>query len=497
MIGGELLILLALALPLFAAAVTYAVGRMPDVRETLTMVFCVALSIVTISIFVRVGQGGAVELALAEPVPGLAIAFRLEPLGALFAVMASVLWGVNSLFSIGYMRGRREANQTRFYICFAIAMFGVMGIAMAANLFTLFVFYEVLTFATYPLVTHAGTPAARRGGRIYLMTLVGASVFLLLPGIIGVQSVAGSTTFTQGGLLTGRVDDVTGSVLLLLLVFGAAKAALMPLHGWLPNAMVAPAPVSALLHAVAVVKAGVFTVLKVSAYTFGPDLIATLSSATWILWVGAATIVIASLVAMTKDDLKARLAWSTVGQLAYITSAAMLPMAAGLVAGGLHMVFHAVAKITLFMCAGAIYVATGASRVSDMGGLGRRMPWVFVAFLVASFAIVGLPPMAAMWSKFLLMSASFGTGEWLTAWALVASSLLSLVYLVSISFRALFPPMGATPSRDFVRPGGTPGTALFALCLTAAGCIVLFFLADWLAHYLAPISAVTFMEGAP
>jgi multicomponent Na+:H+ antiporter subunit D len=495
--SGELLILLALALPLFAAVVTYAVGRMPDVRETLTIVACIALCIVTISIFVRVGQGGAVALTLVQPAPGLAIAFRLEPLGALFALMASVLWGVNSLFSIGYMRGRREANQTRFYICFAIAMFGVMGIAMAANLFTLFVFYEVLTFATYPLVTHAGTPAARRGGRIYLVTLVGASVLLLLPGIIGVQAVAGSTTFTQGGLLSGRVDDVTGSVLLLLLVFGAAKAALMPLHGWLPNAMVAPAPVSALLHAVAVVKAGVFTVLKVSAYIFGPDLIATLSSATWILWVAAATIVIASLVAMTKDDLKARLAWSTVGQLAYITSAAMLPMAAGLVAGGLHMVFHAVAKITLFMCAGAIYVATGASRVSDMGGLGRRMPWVFVAFLVASFAIVGLPPMAVMWSKFLLMSASFGAGEWLTAVALIASSLLSLVYLVPVAFRALFPPIGELPSRDFVRPGGTPATALVALCSTAAGCGALFFLADWLATYLAPLSAVTFMEAAP
>lgn len=162
--SGELLILLALGLPLFAAVVTYAVGRMPDVRETLTIVACIALCIVTISIFVRVGQGGAVALTLVQPAPGLAIAFRLEPLGALFALMASVLWGVNSLFSIGYMRGRREANQTRFYICFAIAMFGVMGIAMAANLFTLFVFYEVLTFATYPLVTHAGTPAARRAG---------------------------------------------------------------------------------------------------------------------------------------------------------------------------------------------------------------------------------------------------------------------------------------------------------------------------------------------
>ena len=495
--SGELLILLALGLPLFAAVVTYAVGRMPDVRETLTIVACIALCIVTISIFVRVGQGGAVALTLVQPAPGLAIAFRLEPLGALFALMASVLWGVNSLFSIGYMRGRREANQTRFYICFAIAMFGVMGIAMAANLFTLFVFYEVLTFATYPLVTHAGTPAARRGGRIYLVTLVGASVLLLLPGIIGVQSVVGSTTFIQGGLLSGRVDDVTGSALLLLLVFGAAKAALMPLHGWLPHAMVAPAPVSALLHAVAVVKAGVFTVLKISAYIFGPDLIATLSSATWILWVAAATIVIASLVAMTKDDLKARLAWSTVGQLAYITSAAMLPMAAGLVAGGLHMVFHAVAKITLFMCAGAIYVATGASRVSDVGGLGRRMPWVFTAFLVASLGIIGLPPMAAMWSKLLMMTAAFETGHWVFAAALVASSLLGLVYLLPIAFRALFSPLGEPAAREFVRPGGTPGTAVFAVCAGAAGCVVLFFAADALANYLAPIRAVTIMEGAP
>ena len=270
---------------------------------------------------------------------------------------------MNSLFSIGYMRGAREANQTRFYMCFALAMFAVMGIAMAANLFTLFIFYEALTLATYPLVTHKGNAAARRAGRIYLGTLVGASVVLFLPGIIGVASVAGSTTFTPGGLLPGKTSAVIENVLLLLLVFGAAKAALIPLHGWLPAAMVAPAPVSAMLHAVAVVKAGVFTVLKVSAYIFGPELITALPAATWIFWIAAATIVIASLVALTKDDLKARLAWSTVGQLAYITSAAMLPLASGLVAGGLHMVVHAVAKITLFMCAGAIYVATGAAKV--------------------------------------------------------------------------------------------------------------------------------------
>lgn len=497
MSAGDLLILLALALPLFAAAVIYAVGRMPDVRETLTVVACIGLSIVAISMLVRVGAGDPPEMTLARPMPGLEIAFRLEPLGAMFAVMASVLWGVNSLFSVGYMRGRHEKNQTRFYICFALAMFGVMGVAMAANLFTLFIFYEVLTLSTYPLVAHAGTPAAKRGGRIYLITLVGASVVLLLPGIIGVAVAAGSTTFTAGGLLPGKVDDVVGSVLLLLLVFGTAKAALMPLHGWLPAAMVAPAPVSALLHAVAVVKAGVFTVLKVSTYIFGPELIATLPAASWVLWIAAATIVIASLVAMTKDDLKVRLAWSTVSQLAYVTSAAMLPWAAGLIAGGLHMVFHAVAKITLFMCAGAIYVAAGASRVSEMGGLGRRMPWVFVAFMVASFAVIGLPPMGAMWSKFLLVSAAFGSEQWWTAAAMIVSSLLSVAYLMPVAFRALFPAQGDPAPRDFVRPGGTPPSVLMALGVTAIACIVLFVAADAIAAYLAPIRTFTFMEVAP
>jgi multicomponent Na+:H+ antiporter subunit D len=496
MSSGELLILLALVLPLFSAAVSYAVGRMPDVRETLTLVACIGLCIITIAMFMRVGAGDAPELVIAQPMSGLEIAFRLEPLGALFAVMASVLWAVNSLFSIGYMRGAREANQTRFYVCFALAMFGVMGVAMAANLFTLFIFYETLTLATYPLVTHKGDAAARRAGRIYLGTLVGASVVLFLPGIIGVASVAGSTTFTAGGLLPGTTSVVIENVLLLLLVFGAAKAALIPLHGWLPAAMVAPAPVSALLHAVAVVKAGVFTILKISAYIFGPELITALPAATWILWLAAATIVIASLVALTKDDLKARLAWSTVGQLAYITSAAMLPFASGLVAGGLHMVVHATAKITLFMCAGAIYVATGAAKISEMGGAGRRMPILLTFFFVASLSVIGLPPTGGMWSKFLLVDASFGSGEWLTAAAMIVSSLLSVAYLLPVAFNGLFSPAGVK-GPEFTRPGGVPGAALTAVGVTAIGCLALFVAAEFIADYLEPLGAFTLIEAAP
>lgn len=486
--SGELLIWLALAIPLFAAAAIHVVGRMPDVRETLTMLATVALAIITISLAMRTGQGAPPELVIARPLAGLEIAFRLEPLGALFALMASLLWGVNSVFSIGYMRGRREPNQTRFYVFFALAMFGAMGVAMAANLFTLFIFYEVLTFSTYPLVTHSGDAAARRAGRVYLGILVGASMLLLLPAIIAVQVITADTAFVSGGLLAGKVDDVAGGVLLALFVFGGAKAALMPVHAWLPTAMVAPAPVSALLHAVAVVKAGVFVMLKISAYTFGPELISDMPAAQGLLWVAAASIVIASLVALRKDDLKARLAWSTVSQLAYITSAALLPASAGLVAGGFHMVTHALGKITLFMCAGAIYVATGVSKVSQMDGLGRRMPVVFACFTVGALSVIGLPPTAGMWSKFLLITASFGSGEWLTAAAMITSSLLTLFYLIPVAIRALMPPDNAAPAAEFIRPGGAPRPAVAALIVTALACIALFFLADEITSFLSPVA---------
>lgn len=488
--AGELLIALALITPLFTAAMVYAVGRMPDVRETLTMVGAVFLAIITISLTIWTAQGNPPSLVVARPLQGLELAFKLEPLGALFALMASLLWGINSMFSIGYMRGRREANQTRFYVCFALAMFGVMGVAMAANLFTLFVFYEVLTFSTYPLVAHKGDEPSRRAGRIYLGILVGASVTLFLPGIIAVQVLAGETTFVPGGLLAGKVDGVGAGLLLALLVFGAAKAALMPLHAWLPAAMVAPTPVSALLHAVAVVKAGVFVILKVSAYIFGPDLISRLPAAQWLLWLAAASMVIASLVALTKDDLKARLAWSTVSQLAYVTSAALLPASSGLAAGGLHMVAHAFGKITLFMCAGAIYVAAGVDKVSQMHGLGRRMPVVFTCFLVGALSVIGLPPFAGFWSKFLLISASFGSAEWVTAGAMIVSSILGLFYLAPVAIRGLLSPDSDGQPVHFIRPGGTPGLAVLSIIITAAACIILFFFADEIVAFLKPLAGV-------
>ena len=296
----------------------------------------------------------------------------------------------------------------------------------------------------------------------------------------------GNSDFVEGGLLAGKVGPGTASALLLLFAFGIGKAALMPVHFWLPNAMVAPTPVSALLHAVAVVKAGVFAILKVSIYIFGIDLLSATPATDVILGVACFTMVVASLIAMTKDNLKARLAYSTIGQLAYVTTGAMLANPAGFMGGSMQIAAHAMGKITLFMCAGAIYVATGKTNISDMRGLGRRMPLVFTAFLIASLSIIGLPPFAGGWPKFELMIGAIQAERDWAAWSLVISSLLNIAYLLPIAVLALMPPKGSAEPAPYKRPEGAPPLTVAAPVLTAIGTLVLFFAMGPIRDFLAP-----------
>jgi len=490
--SGEMLLIAALVLPLLTAAGIYLVGRVPDLREGVTLIGAGALFAVAVLIAIKTANGQAPELILGESIPGLVFALKVEPLGAMFALVASGLWIVNSFYSIGYMRGNRERNQTRFYICFAIALFGAMGVALAGNLFTLFVFYEILTLSTYPLVAHKGDAKAQRGARIYLMTLLGTSIGMFLVAIIWTAALAGSLDFVPGGLLQQAegLTPIVASILLLLFMFGIGKAALMPFHFWLPNAMVAPTPVSALLHAVAVVKAGVFTVLKVAIYIFGADILSATPSQEFILAVACFTIIVASLVAMTKDNLKARLAYSTVAQLAYITCGAMLATQAGFMGGGLQIAAHAVGKITLFMCAGAIYVATGVQNISEMRGLGKRMPLVFIAFFVASLSIIGVPPLAGGWAKYQLIQGAVDGGYGYVPIVLIVSSLLNIAYLLPIPILALMSPPGSPEPAAFKRPGGAPALTVAAPCFTAALCFVLFFAIGPMSEFLSPATAV-------
>ena len=303
--NGDTAILAAICLPIGVALGIVLAGRVSaNLREAVTLGGAAGLAWVVWGMLPELFAGERLGLVLSEPVPGLSIAFRVEPLGMLFAALASGLWIINSIYSIGYMRGNNEKNQTRFYTCFALALAATMGIAFAANLFTLFLFYELLTLSTYPLVSHKGDEATVKSARVYLGLLLCTSIGLFLPAIIWTYHVAGGGDFTVGGILEGKIAGPDVGLLLALFVFGVGKAAVMPVHRWLPAAMVAPTPVSALLHAVAVVKAGVFTITKVIVYIFGVDFLFSVPSSGWLVYAAAFTIITASLVALRQQNLK-------------------------------------------------------------------------------------------------------------------------------------------------------------------------------------------------
>ncbi len=475
----EQTILAAILVPLAGAVLIGLTGRSPNLRETVTLITAGLLFLLVLSLVPGVMAGERPAATVWTVIPGLTLGFMVEPLGMLFALIASGLWIVNSIYSFGYMRAHHEPNQTRFYICFAIALASTMGVAFAGNLFTLFLFYEALTLSTYPLVTHHGDQKSIRAGRVYLIILIGTSVMLFLTAIAITWTLAGTLDFRPGGILAGHADPLTVGVLVGLFAFGIGKAALMPIHRWLPAAMVAPTPVSALLHAVAVVKAGVFAVLKITVYVFGLDLLTSTGASQWIVYVAAASVVIASLIALSKDNLKARLAYSTVSQLAYVVLGASLATAHSVVGGGMQIAMHAFGKITLFFCAGAIYVAAHKTEISDMAGIGRTMPITMAAFLIGALSIVGLPPFGGAWSKWYLMLGAAETGQLVVMGVLMLSSLLSLGYLLPIVARGFFLPPGAGAG-GHTAPGirEAPLACLIALCLTATGCLVLFFFAE-------------------
>lgn len=495
----EQLIYLAMGLPLAAILWVAAFGKFPNLREAGSIVVSIATFVVCcllarIVFSSPVGQGPSVELS--EMMPGFSISFSLEPLGMVFALVASGLWILTTVYAIGYMRGHHETNQTRFFCCFAAAIFAALAAAFAGNLFTLFVAYEVMTLSTYPLVTHHGDEKARAGGRVYLGILLSTSIAFFMLAIVWTWSLGLSTgtdtlKFTAGGVLElsdfgGRENKHLVAILLGLFAFGIGKAALMPFHRWLPAAMVAPTPVSALLHAVAVVKVGVFSVLKIVVYIFGYDLVQEAGVSEWLCYLAGASILIASLVAMTKDNLKARLAYSTISQLAYITLGAALATPGSVVGSGMHIVMHAVGKITLFFCAGAIYVGAHKSNISDMKGLGRAMPFTFGAFLIACISIIGLPPGGGAWSKWFLAVGAADRGLYFLLATLMISSLLNIAYLVPIPIQAFLTPEGEQP-QSFKE---APLMCVVPLCLTAIGSVLLFFFAEPIYQVLLPITEV-------
>jgi multicomponent Na+:H+ antiporter subunit D len=478
-------IVLAILLPLAGAVGVSLLGRWPNVRDALTVVVGLATFANVVCLIAPVMAGARPALDLPEWMPGIGLGFEVEPLGLLFALVASGLWIVTSVYGFGYMRGHDEPHQTRFFTCFAVAISAALGVAFAGDLVTLFLFYEILTFSTYPLVTHKGDDEAKRAGRVYLGILVTTSVLFLLVAIIWTSVVAGSVDFRPGGILAGQISGPAAGLLLLLFGYGIGKAALMPFHRWLPAAMVAPTPVSALLHAVAVVKAGVFSVLKVAIYIFGLEFLAADGLSDLLMWLAATTVVTASVIAIYQDNLKRRLAYSTISQLSYIVLGAALATPAAAMGAGMHILMHALGKITLFFCAGAIYVATHKTEVSQLDGLGRRMPFTLGAFCLGAFSIIGLPPLGGAWSKWFLVTGAFDAGQPLMAAVFMLSSLLSIGYLMPIVVRGFFHP----PPEDEAEDGMREASPLMVvpLCATALACFAIFFFAGDVYDLLAPM----------
>ncbi|MEX0385550.1 proton-conducting transporter transmembrane domain-containing protein [Spiribacter onubensis] len=469
--------LAAVAIPFIGAALIALASRRPGLRDLICFALPVPLLLTVIGLAVnRIAGGDAMTQQLIELVPGLEITLAVEPLGLVFALLASTLYIVATPYAIGYLKAGGYSNLARFMACYAIALGAAMGIAFAENLLTLYLFYEILSVSTYPLVAHTGTEKARAGARTYLALLLVTSVGLMLPSIIWIWDATGTLSFSSGGILAGGVPPGAGALLLVALLFGIGKAALMPFHRWLPAAMVAPTPVSALLHAVAVVKAGVFSVLTVALYVFGLDYLRGLVTQPFMLYVAVFTMLAASLVAMHQDNLKARLAYSTVSQLAYIVTGALLATELAAIGGGLHMLMHGFGKITLFFCAGAIYVASGINTVSGMDGLARRMPLTMLAFFIGALCVIGLPPTGGFWSKWYLVSGAWSAGQYVVVGAFMLSTLLNVGYLMPPVMRAFLRPVpGDDPAHR--RLAEAPPMCLIPLLVTAAGTLVLFILA--------------------
>lgn len=425
----EVMLLLAVLLPLIAGALLPAVKLSKAKRN----IFLMSVTLLTSLLVCLLLANEVPRLNLIMLNDQLEIALRLDDTGRVFAGLLALLWPLTLLYAFSYMKG--DQKQTTFFSFFTMSYGVTLGIAFSANLLTLYVFYELMTLSTLPLVMHGGSGKSVSAGLKYLYYSLGGSAFAFI-GLVYLVYFGNTTEFVPGGLFQqveiARASQLRLGYLLCFLGF-SVKAAVFPVHAWLPAASVAPTPVTALLHAVAVVKAGVFAIIRVTFFSFGVAAIRD-SFAQYIpLALCAFTIVFGCAMALKETHLKRRMAFSTVSNLSYVLFGTLLLTQSGLQAGLMHMVFHALMKIALFLCVGVFNKQADAYYVEDVRGMSKRMPLITAIFALSGLAMTGIPPLIGFISKYALAEAAFQQVSLLSmlgVTALLISAILTGIYLL-------------------------------------------------------------------
>ncbi|MBC7767734.1 MAG: hypothetical protein H7124_03025 [Phycisphaerales bacterium] len=470
--------------PVLQALFVLALPKPPGLRDVLHIGFALATAICAGRLVNAVANGETARIALAQPLPNVDLAFVVEPLGALVAATIAGLGFLHAVHSAGLVRAMQEKSPARLLAFMALAIGATMAVAFSANLFTLFVAYQALILAVFPLVAHRGDEEARRASRTFLATLLTASMGLFLPAMIWTYAIAGALDFRPGGVLDGRVDTLTANILLVLFVLGIAMAATPPLHRWLPDSSRAPDAALVTIQGLAILPAGGIGLIKVAAFVFGPALETARIAAYGLIGLVGVGMCAAALIALSRKDLRERLAYSCMAQSMAVVIGALVALPVGLFAAALQIVALACSATTLTMAIGTTAAITGRRTVADYAGLGRVMPWTFAGFALASASMIGMPPFSGAWAKLWLITAAAGAG---LVWAAVlvgVAAVLTFAHLAPLAANTL---AGKAPTDAFKRPDGASILLAAPVILSAAATLWLLVLANRLSLFLAPI----------
>lgn len=481
---AELALVALLATPLAHALAVLVLSRPPGLRDFVNIGFSLAAAVLAVIVFNAVAQGETARIVLARPLPNVDLGFVIEPLGALAAVVVTGLGFLHSVHAAGIVRASGEKAPARLMTFMALAIASALAVAFSANLFSLFIAYQALILAAFPLVAHRGDDEARAAGRAFLATLLASSIVLLLPAMVGVYALSGALDFQPGGVLAGRVGVLGANVLLVLFVFGLAMTAMPPVHRWLTVTTRAPYPTLVIVQALAVLPVGGIALLKVLAYVFGPVLTTARVSAIALLALACVGMCVAALIALSRQDLRERLAYSCMAQGLAVVMGGLLALPAGLFAAVLQIVATSCAATTLLMVTGTVNVITGRTKAADFAGLGRVMPWTFAGFALATASMIGMPPFSGAWSRLWLITASASSGL-IWAGALVGlAAVLTFAHLGPLAANAF---AERAPADAFKRPDGASILLVAPVILCAAATLWLLVLADPLASFLSPV----------